>query len=216
MRHPRFRLALAAVLILSLNFVQLAPCFAGEKSHKVPVAFVGMKFDGLDSDTKERVYERIRETMTGESALHLIDPEEVQRRLGAEQVAAFFAQPDSAAFRRLAEQLQVRFVIAGHIANQSQDPKRTLLVGELKRFDAATNLLHRFEVLKYYENFGVEVLKFEEEYVKTMRPNQEGGKSSWGWVVLAGIAVAGVIALTASFVKAGGEGEGGDGEPVKP
>ncbi len=210
------RLKLVCVLIFTLNYAQLAPCFAGEKANKVPVAFVGVKFDDLDSDTRKRVYDRIHETMKNEAALQVLEPEEVQRLVGAETIAAFFAQPDSAAFRNLAEQLQVRFVIAGSLANQSRDPKRVLLVGELKRFDATTSLLHRFEVLKYYENFGVEVLKFKEEYVKTMLPNQEGGKGSWGWVLLAGITVAGVVALTASFVKAGGGGEGGEGGPVKP
>lgn len=216
MRHPRLKFALVVIVILAFNFAQLAPSFADAKKNKVPVAFVGLKFADLDSDTQQRVYERIYETMKNESALQLLEPEEVRQRLGAERIAAFFAQPDSAAFRALAEELHVRFIIAGSLANQSRDPKRTLLVGELQRFDAATNLLHRFEVLKYYENFGVEVLKFKEEYVKTMLPNSEGG-SSWGWLVLAGIAVAGVIALTASFVKAGGSSEGdGGGDPTTP
>lgn len=216
MRHPRLKLVLAIVLIFAFNLVQLAPSFADAKKNKVPVAFVGIKFADLDSDTQQRIYERIHETMKNEAALQLLEPKEVEQRLGAEKITAFFTQPDSAAFRALAQELQVRFVIAGNLANQSRDPKRTLLVGELKRFDAATNLLHRFEVLKYYENFGVEVLKFKEEYVKTMLPSSDSG-GSWGWLIFAGLAVAGVIALTASFVKVGGgSDDGGGGEPITP
>ncbi len=217
MRPTRLKRMLACAIILSLNYAQFAPCFADARKNsdarknKVPVAFVGIKFDDLDADTRKRVYDRIYETMKSESSLQVLAPEDVQRLVGAEKISALFAQPDSAAFRSLAEQLQVRFVIAGSLANQSRDPKRVLLVGELRRFDAATSLFHRFEVLKYYENFGVEVLKFKEEYVKTMLPNNAEGKGPWGLVLLVGIAVAGVVALTASFVKAGGS-EGGTGD----
>jgi hypothetical protein len=208
MRYPVIKSALVFLLIFALNYVQVVPCLAEAKSKKVPVAFLGIKFDEVPPDLQKRLLERMMETIESNSSVRLIKPDDVARTIGAEKIAQMLAQPDTISMRGLAEQLQANYIIAGRIANRSQEPQRVLLVGELNRFDRATNMLHRFEVLKYYDNFGVELVKFKQEYVETMGPAKSSGKLSWIWLVVGGITLLGIGAMALSSIKAGAEGEG--------
>ncbi|MDZ7363010.1 MAG: hypothetical protein ONB46_20160 [candidate division KSB1 bacterium] len=208
MRYSVTKTALIFLLIFALNYAQVVPCLAGANSKKVPVAFLGIKFDEVPPDLQKRLLERMTETIESNSSVRLIEPDDVAKTIGAEKITQLLAQPDTAALRGLAGQLQVDYIIAGRLANRSEESQRVLLVGELNRFDRATNMLHRFEVLKYYDNFGVELLKFKQEYVETMAPAQTSGKLSWVWLVIGGITLLGIGAMALSSIKAGAEGEG--------
>ncbi len=216
MRDMPIKTVLIFFLIFALNHAQLAPCFAGEKSKKVKVAFAGIKFDGVPNDVRGRVLDRVQELLEQESSFDLIKPAEMEKTLGAEKLARFLAQPDSAAFRALAAELQTDYVFAGRMANQSREANRVLLVGELVRFDRAANILNRFEVLKYYDNFGVELLEFREEFVKTIVPAGSGGSKKLPFIVLGGITVLGIVALVLSSGREGSQGEGGVPPPDTP
>ncbi len=208
MLYSSIKATLVFLLVFALNYAQIAPGLAGANHKKVRVAFVGIKFEEMPKDVQERILERVREAIESQAGLQFIKPAEAEKALGPEKIAAFFNQPDSAAFRALIDGLQADFLIAGRIANQSRDPKRILLVGEISRFDRATNLFHKFEILKYYDNFGVELVKFKQEYVETMNPTATSGKQKWVWLVLGGVTIAGIVAMTLSSIKAGAEGEG--------
>jgi len=208
MRYTVSKTALIFLLIFALNYAQVVPCLAGTNSKKVLVAFLGIKFDDITPDLQKRLLERMMETIESNSSVQLIKPDDVARTIAAEKIAQMLAQPDTASMRGLAEQLQANYIIAGRIANRSQELQRVLLVGELNRFDRATNMLHRFEVLKYYDNFGVELVKFKQEYVETMGPARSSGKLSWVWLVLGGVTLLGIGAMALSSLKAGAEGEG--------
>ncbi len=217
MRQSSIKTTLAFLLIFALNNAQIVPCLAGEKnkSNKVKVAFLGIKFDDMPADVRDKVLQRVQELLEKESAFELTKPQEVEKKLGAEKLAQFFVQPDSAAFRALTEELQTDYLFAGSIANQSREPTRVLLVGELVRFDRATNILNKFEVLKYYDNFGVELLKFQEEFVKSIVPVNQGGKVL-PFIVLGGVTIAGIVALVLSTSRQGAEGEGSGGSADRP
>jgi len=208
MEHSKIKTFLVFVIIFSLNYAQLAPCFAGEKQKKVRVAFIGIKFDDMAPDLQERIFDRLMEILESKPGLQILKPEEVAGIIGAERMAPILAQPDSASLRALAGQLQVSHVFAGRLANQSREPQRALLVGELSRFDPASGLLHRFEVLKYYENFGVELVKFKQEFVETIATTQSSRKLSAVWLVVGGVTLFGIGAMALSSIKAGTEGEG--------
>jgi hypothetical protein len=216
MRHVSFKTILIYLLIFALNYAQLAPGFAGEKNKKVKVAFAGIKFDDVPAEVRDRVLERVQELLEQEASFQLMKPPEVEKILGAEPLANFFADSDSAAFRALANALQTDYVFAGRIANQSREADRVLLVGELDRFDHAANILNKFEVLKYYDNFGVELVKFREEFVKTIVPANTGGSKSLPFIVLGSITVVGIVALVLSSGKEGSQGEGEISEPTRP
>lgn len=215
MRTSSLKTALVLLIIFAFNYAQIAPCFAGDKQEKVRVAFAGIKFDEMPAEVRGRVLERVQELLEQESSFQLMKLPEVEKTLGAERLARFFAQPDSAAFRALAAELQADYVFAGRIANQSREANRVLLVGELDRFDYAANILNKFEVLKYYDSFGVELVKFREEFVRTIVPTNTGGKSL-PFIVLGGITVVGIVALVLSSGKQGSQGEGGLPSPDRP
>jgi len=208
MRYMSIKTALVFFLIFALNYAQLAPCLAGEKAKKVKVAFAGIKFDDVPSDVRARVLDRVQELLEQESSFQLVKPAEVEKILGAEKLAKFLAQPDSAAFRALAAELQADYVFAGRLANNSRD-NRVLLVGTLERYDRAANILNKFEVLKHYDNIGVEMVKFREEFVKTIVPTGEGRSKKLPFIVFGGLTVIGIVALVISSSRSGAEGEGG-------
>jgi hypothetical protein len=208
MRECSIKTVIVFLLIFALNYAQVVPCLAESKSKKVPVAFLGVKFDGVTADLQKRLLERLTEIIESNPSVQLIKPDEVAKTIAAEKIAPILAQPDTTSMRSLAEQLQANYIIAGRLANRGDDPQRVLLVGELNRFDRATNMLHRFEVLKYYDNFGVELVKFKQEYVETMGPAKSSGKLSWVWLVLGGVTLLGIGAMALSSIKAGAEGEG--------
>lgn len=215
MRYMSIKKVLVVLLIFALNYAPLAPCFAGEKTHKIKVACAGVKCDGMPEEVRANVQMRVQELLEKESTFDLLKPGEVEKKLGAEKLSAFLAQPDSAAFRALAADLQVDYVFAGSLANQSRD-NRVLLVGALARYDRAANILNKFEVLKYHDNFGVELLKFREEFVKTIVPTGAGKSKSLPFIVLGGITVVGIVALVLSSGREGTQGTGGAPPPDSP
>jgi len=208
MCNSKAKNALAIVLVFALLHAQIATAFAGGKSKKLVVAFVGIRFQGLSAEQQNKLLARVLEIVESESALQLIKPRDVLKSLGAEQVAAFLNEQDSSSYRAIANELQADHVFAGRIDGQVRDANRTLLVGELRRFDAGTNFLHTFEILKYEDNLGVEMVKFEEEYVKTLVQSAEARSKIGPWLVLGGVTLVGLLAMTLAFTRAGGEGSG--------
>jgi hypothetical protein len=216
MRCSLSKTALVFLLIFSISYSQIAPSFAGAKGKKVQVAFIGVTCEDIPPDIQDRILERVTDILKEEPSLSLIEPEKVQQAIGGEKAAEFLSQPDSAAFVALAEQLQVDYVFAGVLSNNSRDPNKVLLVGQLNRFDAATKLIHRFEVLKYYDNFGVELVKFKQEFVKSIVPVGEAEKNRMALYVLGGVAVVGIVALTIAGFKGTKGGQRGDNTPTRP
>ncbi len=215
MRYTALKKILVFSIIFALNYAQLAPGFASEKTNKVKVAFAGVKCDGMPDDVRANVRARVQELLEQESTFDLLKSDEVEKKLGAEKLGAFLAQPDSAAFRALATDLQVDYLFAGSMTNQSRD-NRVLLVGALARYDRDANILNKFEVLKYHDNFGVELLKFREEFVKTIVPAGAGKSKSLPFIVLGSITVVGIVALVLSSGREGSQGSGGAPPPDSP
>jgi hypothetical protein len=209
MCSTKLKSALAIGLMFALLHAQIAPGFARGKPKKPVVAFAGIRFQGLTTEQQNKLLGRVLEIMESESALQLIKPQEARKTLGAEKVAAFLEVQDSSSYRALAGELQADHVFAGRIDGQTRESNRTLLVGELRRFDAKTNFLHTFEILKYEDNIGVEMVKFEAEYVKTLVQTSEGRGKIGPWLVLGGVTLIGLLAMTLAFTNAGGEGSGG-------
>jgi hypothetical protein len=216
MRRSAVHTAIASLLIFSISYSQVVPAFGANDRKKVQVAFVGIRFEDVPADVQKRVLERVTNVLSSESALRVVSPREAQKKLGAEKIAAVLDKPDSNSFQNLAEELQVDYIFAGDLANRSRDPNRVLLVGELNRFDRATGILNKFELVKYYDNLGVEMVKFREQYVKTIVPTISAKKTVWPWVILASVGVAGLIAMTLTTSKSGSEGEPPTGVPETP
>ncbi|MFQ5639116.1 MAG: hypothetical protein ACE5IR_14125 [bacterium] len=207
MYPSKVRTYLACVVIFSVICAQIIPALADSK--KVRVAFAGVKFEDLPEDIEKRIFDRLKNQLS-RSSLELINPSDVQAAIGSEKMEAFFDKLDHASFSALAEKLQVDYVFAGHIGNNSRDPERILLVGDLFRYDRVSNLKHRFEILKYYDNIGVELLKFRQEFVRTIEPEEQVKSKFAPYLLLAGIAAVGIA--TFAFVKVSTKNEGQPGQ----
>lgn len=210
----RVKTFLVIFLIFSLILAQFIPAIADSK--KVRVAFAGIKFEDLPEEIEKRIFDRLQDQLGSESSLELIKPAEIQETIGSEKMIAFFDQLDAASFSTLAEELQADYVFAGHLANNSRDSGRILLVGELFRYDRDSNLRHKFEVLKYYDTFGVELFKFRHEFVKTIVPEEQSKSGILPYLLLAGVAAVGIATFALVKIDAGSEGAPGQRPPDTP
>ncbi|RMD96779.1 MAG: hypothetical protein D6814_10760 [Calditrichaeota bacterium] len=212
-------MAMVYVLIFSILAIQTVPSLAEtkDKPKKVTVAFLGIHYEKVPRDVRTRIDARIRDLLKNENGFNFIPPDAVQQKVGANALQKLLTNDaDLSQYLTLAEQLDADYLFSGNLANQSRDPNRILLVGELHRADRKAGILNRFEVLKYYDQFGVELIKFQNEYIKTIVPVVQQKKTLWPWLVVAGVAVAGLISLTLSSSKAKSEGTPAGTEPVKP
>lgn len=180
-------------------------------SKKVKVAFLGIKFENISEEFKKRLLERMSNLLNAEPSFYIMDSKKVKEIVGEKKVAALLNQASPDSYQDIANQLEVDHIFAGNIANQSRDDSRVLLVGELTRYDRSSNLHHRFELLKYYENVGVEFVKFNKEYIETIRLVEFQKKTLWPWLIIAGVAVAGLISW--SLVSSSSSSEGGISQP---
>ena len=208
-----FRRAVVVVLLLSLLGIQIRPALAD--GNKIKVAFVGLDFENLPKGVADRVLQRVEDLLKAQSSFQVKDWKSVEEALGAEAVATLLKHPDQSTFSELANELQVDYIYGGNISNTAREGEKILLVGELYRYDRASNLRHKFEVLKYYDNFGVELLKFREEFVKTIVSEAKTGLKILPILVLGGVLLAGILSFV--FITAeGGAGGGGISDPDPP
>lgn len=203
MRGTPWTAGVATVMAVVIGLTQVASGFAGRDNNRVTAAFAGIHFENLAPDVQGRILDRMLEILEGQPSLEVVKPTEVEETIGKSELAAYLQRADSASFAALAHRLDVDYLYAGRLSNNARESDRILLVGYLFRFDRSTGLFHRFEVLKYYDTFGVELIRFEKEYVKTIVAGTR--KHTWPWLVLAGVGVAGIIALTLASTKKSGE-----------
>jgi len=201
----KVKTVIVLVLIGALCYAQIVPALAEAK--KMRVAFAGIKFRDLPEEVEKRIFDRLLQELESSSAFELVKPEDVYAKVGRDKMTAFFDSLDAAAFASLADELQVDHIFAGELSNNSREPERVLLVGKLYRYDRDIDARHTFEVLKYYDNFGVEVIKFREEFIKTITsPEESSGNKLLPYLVLAGVAALGLATFALVKVDAGGEG----------
>ena len=200
-------------LICSLLLYAFAPVLAGSK--KLSVALMAIRFENVPDEVREGIDDRLSSLFTSESAMDVTKQPGIDNMIASELLNNGGMGGSLEALAGLAEKLEVEYIYGGHISNNNTDSKRVLLVGELWRYDRATGLRHTFEILKYYENFGVELLRFRNEFVRTVVAERNTGPKILPFLVLAGVAVAGIA--TFAIVSTGGGISGGGGQaPVTP
>ena len=208
-----FKGPIVVLLIFSLLSLQIIPALANGK--KIKVAFVGLQFEHLPQEVRERVLQRVEDLLSTQSSIHLTNSKKVEELLGAETVAKLLKHPAQSDFVELAGKLQVDHIFGGNISNNAREGAKILLVGELYRYDRASNLRHKFEILKYYDNIGVELVKFKQEFVKTIAVEAKTGPKILPILVLGGIVLAGILSF--AFISAeGGAGGSGIADPDPP
>ncbi len=184
-----------------------------DQDARVRAAYLGTRYVDTDPVFKKRLDARMQGLFDELQQVTLIQPTAVEGTLGKEALNAFLAQPDKQTARQIAEQLDVAYLFWGRMHQQQTDSERILIVGELDRYDRETDVLHRVDVVKYYDVIGVEFLSFKQQYVQTIQPQIVGKKVLWPWVV-AGFALLTVLTLKVIGASFGSNGEDGGGDPT--
>lgn len=200
-------------LICSFLLYALAPALAGSK--KLPVALIAIRFENVPGGVRERIDDRLSSLLTSESAMDVTRQPGIDHTTTSELPNKDGMDGSLEELARFADKLEVEYIYGGHISNNSTDEDRVLLVGEFWRYDRATGLRHTFEILKYYENFGLELLRFRNEFVRTVVADRNTGPKILPFLVLAGVAIVG-IATFAIVSTEGGTSGGGGQAPVTP
>ncbi len=217
MRYPASMRMMAGVLIVALLSLQTVPCLAEAKDRtpKTRAAFLGIYFENTPAYVQQWLTRRIDSMLAGETSIAYLPPDQVREKVSAEEIQQALQHPEKEAMLQLAERLQVDYLFAGNLANQSRNQDRVLLVGELYRLDRQAGLFNRFEVTRYREKMGEDLEKFQKEYVQTIA-TQVQKKTLWPWLVVAGVALAGVIAMSLTSSRFNAEGQPKDTRPDKP
>lgn len=208
---------ISCLLIVTLLCSQALPRAISRKENRIQVAFIGIQFDKVPPDVQRGVLARLNDMLARNKDLEVLSAKGLEQRMDGEALAAALESPGKEALRIVSEALQVDYVYSGHLSNQSPDPDRTLLVGDFMRYDRQTQALYRYEIAKYYEGFGVEVVRIGKQLVDTIVPPREGRELKSVIWVFAGIGLLALIAFSLVSIDAGAKGdEDGTNGPDTP
>lgn len=202
------------VYLVSLAMLVTPTALACAQTTVVKVAFIGIAFEEVNPDLQKKITDDLLALLREERSLLTLTPEDVQERIGEERKAQLLAQLQKNDILDLAAQLEVDYVFAGKLSNQSRDPQRTLLVGSLQRFDRATRASFSIDILRYANDLGEDFKKIKQEFIITILPSSSRSLADVLPILLVGgIALVGILALLLSTGKTSGE-ERTPSEPV--
>lgn len=202
------------VYLVSAALLVTPTALAYAQTTMVKVAFIGIAFEDVSPDIQKKITDDLLALLREERLLSILTPEDVQERIGEERRAQLLAQLQKTSILDLALQLDVDYVFAGKLSNQSRDPQRTLLVGSVQRFDRATRASFSIDILRYANDLGEDFTKIKQELVVTILPSTSSAlASALPLLIVGGIALIGVLALLLSTGKTSGE-ERTPNEPV--
>jgi hypothetical protein len=180
----------------------------------VKVAFLGIAFEDVSPEIQKKVSDDLLSLLREERSLLTLTPDEIRERIGEERRAQLVAQMQRSSMLDLAAQLDVDYIFAGRLSNQSKDPNRTLLVGSIQRFDRATRATFSYDILRYAHDLGEDLKKIKHELVVTILPSTSSSLAdALPLLIVGGIALLGILALLLSTGKTSGE-ERTPNEPV--
>ncbi len=210
MRYPMPIRIMAVLLMTAFIFVQTASALAEAKDvkRKARIAFIGIYFEKTPEQTREQFSRRILTMLESEPAFEVIGPEAVQEQVAENLLQEALAGPSKELLFQIAGRLDVDYLYGGNLANQSRDQSRVLLVGELFRVDRKDRLYNRFEIARYTNELTDTMKKFQKEFINTVSAHYQAKKTVWPWLVVAGVTLAGLIAMSLTRSSANAEGVG--------
>lgn len=185
------------MLVGALLVFNVAPGYAQTNPDVVRVAFLGVRFEDVKADVQAKLQTDLLWLMTAEKSLQVLSPEDVRDRIGEREVSALLQNLSKDSVLALSEKLEVDFIYAGELANQSRDQRRILLVGKFQRYDRSTRAVYEYEILKYYEDFSQELQMIKQQFVNTILPPPSSSffAQNWPVLILGGIVLVGILAI---------------------
>ncbi len=198
---------------LHAHILHAVPMLGKDRAVSVRAAYLGVRYGEMSPVFKKRMDERMQGLFDGLRNVVVMQPTAVTAAVGEEMVQAFLDAPGKESAREIAARLDADYLFWGKMSQQQQENDRILIVGELNRYDRQSDMLHRFDLVKYYDVIGVEFTAFQQEYVQSVQPQIVQKKILWPWLVV-GFAALTFLAIKAVGASFGSEGENGGGDPT--
>jgi len=197
------------VIACSILFMEVTPARADEQRAPLRAAFLGFHCDGVSPEIQNRIQIRVLGLLYQQRSIQVLSPSEVVQQLGPERINAVLAQQSTDSMRSIAVALNADYVFAGHLRNLGGDTVRTVLEGQIIRYDRKTNSVRYVNILRYYDEFELAAVDIQRDLIMTMQPVEETFVQKYlPLVVVGAIVVGGLIFLVTSKAGSSTPGNG--------
>lgn len=207
---------LTFILCLCLLVVQVVPGYASSLSQEsVRVAYLGLHFVEVDPEQQSNIDARISVLIDTEPRLYSLPREQIENQVDASLLNDIRQQLQKEDLQKIAEQLNVNYVFAGKIENQSKNQDVAALTGQIVRYDAATDNLYTLRIQSFFDDFNRELVRINNQLVRTIVPEEKDGFFKR---FLPGILIVAATALAIGVLLGGtaGQSSGDNGGPTPP
>ena len=156
------------ITVVLLTFLAYPFLYGVEKKRKPVVAFVGTRLEEIPEIHHARINLKFHNLFSEQQGILYIGPNPVKDALGEAAVDSVIGMSDLGLLKRAATQAGADHLFFAMLENQSQHENRVMLVGDVVRYDLETDQLYRMEVLKYLEDFGIEIARVKLNLLDTV------------------------------------------------
>ena len=192
--------------------------YGAEKKRKPVIAFIGTRLDNIPEVHHNRINLKFHNLFSEYQGIVYKGPNPIIEALGPATVDSVIGTADKAMLKRAATQAGADHMFFATLDNQSQNADRVMLVGNVVRYDLETDQVYRMEVLRYIDDFGIEIARVNQNLLSTIDIDNSIPFSSAG-LAFGAIMVLGLLMLFALKINVDlGSGEqspagGGTGPP---
>ena len=192
--------------------------YGAEKKRKPVIAFIGTRLDNIPEVHHNRINLKFHNLFSEYQGIVYKGPNPILEALGPATVDSVIGTADKAMLKRAATQAGADHMFFATLDNQSQNADRVMLVGNVVRYDLETDQVYRMEVLRYIDDFGIEIARVNQNLLSTIDIDNTIPFSSAG-LAFGAIMVLGLLMLLALRINVElGSGEqspagGGTGPP---
>lgn len=177
------------------------------------IAFAGIEVENVEPWVEKEFQDKIKRIFEDIDPDLLIPPETVKSMAG-EQVDSLFSNISDPSFRRVADQLDAKYVFAGKFKNVSPDNQRIMIQGDFYRYNAQLNTNFRYEVLKYYERINDETKVMKTQLVDSLPAVSKPASFKQIAMVFGTVILVGILFMSITGTKVWGESTGDNGGGV--
>lgn len=212
------KLAISTLISISILGVQLTPGYGAiiiTKEEIPRVAFIGIHFNGVDSNKQSIIRSQISDLIRNEEQLYSISEQKISNTFSTDIRANITKKLRREDLQDAAKQLDADYIFAGNIQNQSKSEDVTALTGKIVRYDHSTDQLFELGIKTFYENFATELTRIDQQLIQTLTGPK---KKRFFARYLPGIVivVATVAAAALLFGGTSGQGSGDNGGQRPP
>lgn len=206
---------LAFLLSVCLINIQVLPAYTSFLSQNtVNVAFIGIDFRDVDPEQQKNIEDRISALLEQEASFYNVPDTDIHSKLDKSLLSDIKDQQRKEDFRTAAEHLNADYIFTGKFENTSKDSENTALVGNIVRYDVATDNLYNLSIKSFYGNFNEELVRINDQLIQSIVPEQE---KSFLKRYLPGIIIVGATVAAVVILLGGTDGQSsGDGFPTPP